>query len=236
MKCMVIGLGNFGTELVRQLAQKKVEIVGIDKNRHRVEGVKDIVNEVYIADLTEKATIHSLPILDMDRIIIAIGENVGDSIITTTHILEEIENQPIIMYCRAINDVHKKILQAMGIKNILTPEIDSSLDISYHLAYKNVLSAYAIGEDYLVAQISLPNKYLDLKLKDIPFQKYNVQLLLVRKINPQEVKSTENIFLSFSKTYHFFDALPEQKLNDRITEDNVLVVFGHRDDLSDFLE
>lgn len=237
MKCMVIGLGNFGSELVRQLSNKHVEVVGIDKNRHRVEGVKDFASEVYIADLTEKATFSLLPILEMDKIVITIGENVGDSIVTTTHILEEIKDRPIELYCRAINDVHKKILQAMGIKNILTPEIDASLDVSYHLAFDNILSAYTIGEDYLTAQISVPSKFLGLKLKDIPFQKYDIRVLLVREVDPQQqAQQSGRMFLSYTEVYHFNDLLPEKCQEKHMTENHILLVFAHREDLADFLK
>jgi len=233
---MVIGLGNFGSELVRQLALKKVEVVGIDKNKHRVEVVKDIAREVYIADFTEKATFSLLPIMEMDKIVITIGENVGDSIVATTLLIEEIKNEPIELYCRAINEVHKKILQTMGIQNILTPEIDSSVDVSYPLAYNNILSAYTIGLDHLTAQITVPSKYIGLKLKDIPFQKYGIQLLLVREIDLKEKgELTYKKFLSYNEVYIFKDMLPEKAMEKYMTENHILLVFAHKSDLTDFI-
>lgn len=231
MKCMVIGLGNFGSALARELVSMKVEVVGVDKSKHRVDAMKDILNEVYITDLTERSAVYSLPIPDMDAIVVSIGENFGDSIVITTQILEIIKRKPIRLYCRALSDVHQKILSNMGIQNIFSPEISYSRDLSYVIALNNVISAYSISEKYILCEIMLPSSYVGLKLKDIPFKKYQLQPLLVKKILNDDYDRQPILMRNFPCQ----EFLPEEMENELITAEHVVVIMGTLKSLQSFL-
>ena len=41
MKYLVIGLGNFGKTLAEELTEQGNDVIGIDRNEHRIEEVKN---------------------------------------------------------------------------------------------------------------------------------------------------------------------------------------------------
>jgi len=44
MKCLIIGLGNFGKTLAEELTDKGHEVIGVDANEHRVNELKERIS------------------------------------------------------------------------------------------------------------------------------------------------------------------------------------------------
>ena len=119
MKCLIIGLGNFGRTLAVELSDNGHDVIGIDKSEHCVDMVKDRKSVSYIMDATEGLSLKSLPLNEIDCAIVAIGQSM-DSSLRTVAALKELSVKNI--YARALDDTHMSILKAMDIKKIYIPE------------------------------------------------------------------------------------------------------------------
>ena len=82
MKYIVIGLGYFGSKLASNLTSMGHEVIGIDKHSERLDELKDSITTVMKLDSTSINALKSLPLNDADAVIVAIGEDVGSSILT----------------------------------------------------------------------------------------------------------------------------------------------------------
>ncbi|PKP01700.1 MAG: potassium transporter TrkA, partial [Bacteroidetes bacterium HGW-Bacteroidetes-6] len=147
MKIMIIGLGNFGSALAVKLTSFGHEVIGIDRNRHKTESVKDSVTTVISMDITENSAVAQLPVSDMDVIVISIGENLGDSVIATALLKD---NGARRICCRAINETHFSILLNMGVEHIFTPEVDAANNSISTILFDLVHTAYVISDCYKV--------------------------------------------------------------------------------------
>ncbi len=119
MKCLIIGLGNFGTTLAIELTNKGHEIIGVDHLEQRVEDIKDNISVAYIMDATERTALKQLPLDEMDCAIVCIGQSMDYSL-RTVAALKELGVSKV--YARAIDNTHQSILRAMSIKKIFIPE------------------------------------------------------------------------------------------------------------------
>ena len=119
MKCLIIGLGNFGTTLAIELTNKGHEIIGVDHLEQRVEDIKDNISVAYIMDATERTALKQLPLDEMDCAIVCIGQSMDYSL-RTVAALKELGVSKV--YARAIDNTHQSILRAMNIKKIFIPE------------------------------------------------------------------------------------------------------------------
>lgn len=119
MKYLIIGLGNFGRTLAEELTDKGHDVIGIDRNIHRVEEVKDRISVVYIMDATEKMALKALPLDEIDCAIVAIGKSMDYSL-RVVATLKELSMETI--YARALDQTHRSILKAMHIQKIFIPE------------------------------------------------------------------------------------------------------------------
>ena len=119
MKFLVIGLGNFGQTLAQRLTDNGHEVIGVDSNSHRIEEIKDRVAFAYIMDATDSVALRSLPFDDIDRTVVAIGQSMDHSLRAVAALKQlRVEN----IYARALDTVHKSILEAMSIRKIFIPE------------------------------------------------------------------------------------------------------------------
>lgn len=119
MKCLIIGLGNFGKTLAEELTDKGHDVIGVDANEHRVNEIKDRISVAYIMDATERLALKALPLDEMDCAIVSIGQEMDDSL-RVVAVLKELGVSKV--YARAIDPIHQSILRAMNIQKIFMPE------------------------------------------------------------------------------------------------------------------
>ena len=74
-----------------------------------------------VADTTDEAVMKSLGIRNFDHVIVAIGENIQSSTLTTL-ILKELGVKKVT--AKAQNDYHAKILNKIGADTVVHPERD----------------------------------------------------------------------------------------------------------------
>lgn len=120
MKYLVIGLGNFGSTLACKLTDMGHEVIGVDNKEHHVEEIKDRISVAYIMDATEKMSLRTLPLDDIDCAVVAIGQSMDHSL-RAVAALKELKMAHI--YARAIDLTHLSILRAMSIQKVFIPEI-----------------------------------------------------------------------------------------------------------------
>src|SRR5574344_890078 len=122
MKFIVIGLGNYGRVLAEELTVLNQEVIGADIHGNKVEAIKDKITTAFLLDATDEQSLSVLPLKSVDLVIVAIGENFGASV-RVVAMLKKMGVKHI--YARAIDQVHKAILEAFGIDRILSPEEDA---------------------------------------------------------------------------------------------------------------
>lgn len=120
MKCLIIGLGNFGKTLAEQLTDCGHDVIGVDSNDHRAEELKDRISVTYIMDSTEKEALKALPMDEIDMAVVAIGSSM-DASLRTVALIKELYPH-LTVYARALDKTHESILNAMNIKEIFIPE------------------------------------------------------------------------------------------------------------------
>jgi len=81
----IIGLGEFGTELARELS-RECEVLVLDRDENRVNAIVDQVQRALILDVRDFAGLSSVVTADFDEVIVSIGEDLEASILCTLHL------------------------------------------------------------------------------------------------------------------------------------------------------
>ncbi|MDO4181255.1 MAG: NAD-binding protein, partial [Bacteroidales bacterium] len=123
MKYIIIGLGNYGGMLAEELSALGHEVIGVDTNEHHVEMLKDKIATSFIIDATDEQSLSVLPLKGVDVVIVAIGENLGASVRVVALLKQKGVKH---IYARAVDEVHRSVLEAFNLDNILTPEKDAA--------------------------------------------------------------------------------------------------------------
>lgn len=226
MKYIIVGLGNFGASLAQKLTAQGNEVIGIDTTMVKVDLFKEKISHTIQMDATEEFTVSGLPLEDTDVVIIAIGEDEGANIMATA-LFKNMQVKRLIS--RAINPLHEKVLEAIGVNEIVHPEEETAERWAKKLSLNNVVNSFELSEDYSIIEAEVPEEHIGKSIKEIGFRgKYDLLVLTI--IKKSEVKS----LLGKSRTELKIQgiATPEQQLE----ENDLLVLYGSNNSLQTFLK
>ena len=225
MKYLIIGLGIYGANLARDLTEMGHEVIGADDCQSNIESLKNYISTVYLIDSTEENQLAVLPLLNVDLVIVAIGENFGASI-KTVALLKKAGVKHI--YARAIDTLHEAILQSFEIDRIITPEQRAAEDLTHELELGSEVTTLKVDADNVVVNFAVQDYILGLTYADLSTKLANdYGLTLVAVSRPTE---TTNI-LGIKR-------LTLKPLTDQAaataTHGDIITIFGNRKKIIDF--
>ena len=226
MNYLVIGLGNFGSNLAIQLTKLGHEVIGLDKRMEKVEFYKDEITQTISADCTDIHVARDLPVKDADAIIVCIGENEGENLMVTA-VMKQLEGKRII--CRAISTLHETVLQAMEIKEIVRPELDSAIRLAKNLSSQKFIDSFDLTRDYTIVKAEVPGKYAGKTLRELDLRKNNkiTVLTTITTARKRNILGMRRNVPEVNEVAHADTVL---------NEDDVMVIYGHSRDIERFLE
>lgn len=181
-KFAVIGLGSFGSNLVKTLAKKNVEIIAIDIDEIKVNEIKDVATQPITMDATSKENLTSIGITDVDCVIVSAGPSLEPSIMIV-YILKELGVKKII--AKALSEDHEKILLLVGANEVYYPERDIAKKIGTQLSFSNLLDYLPIESGFAIQEIAPPGSFIGKTLGEINLRKkYNITVIAIKSIIP----------------------------------------------------
>ena len=139
----VIGLGRFGYSVARELANNNADILAIDKSEENVNEVADFINNCAICDSTRKKDLEDLGFKSIDHAIIAIGNNLEASILTTIN-LKALGVKEITV--RVDDSEYKEIFKTLGATGVIIPEEASAISLANRIISDTILDYYKIDQ------------------------------------------------------------------------------------------
>jgi trk system potassium uptake protein TrkA len=184
----VLGLGNFGYYLGRELFSRGFEVIGIDIRKEVVQKVKNEVAQAVVADATDKDTLTALGLADVDLAVVTIGTNMLASILATFN-LKEIGVRRV--FAKALSAEHLRILKRVGADRVLFPEKDLALSLAQRIENPNMLEYLPTLENYSIYELPAPEQFHQQNLRDLNLiNRYGIQVLAIRDKYDRKVTVT----------------------------------------------
>ena len=161
---LVIGMGLFGAEVARQLCALGCEVLAMDIRNDLVQQVANDVTHAVVGDAQDLEVLRALGAGDFDCAIIAIGDNLAASVLTTMNLKEL--NVPYIV-CKAHDLTHRKVLEKLGVNRVVIPEYEFAGRLARSLSRHNVLDYIELSPDYGILDIPAPKKWVGRNLKEL---------------------------------------------------------------------
>src|ERR1700733_12496581 len=172
MKFGVIGLGRFGHDVATLLAENGMEVLAVDDNESIITSIRDYVTQAVCLRINDEASLRSVGIEEMDTVIVAMGENVAQSILITALLKKRLNIKKVIT--RAVNEIHKEILTLVGADQVILPEKEVGIHLADRLS-SPFIDLIRLSKDFSISQLLAPKKFLGKKVKDLKlFENYQV--------------------------------------------------------------
>lgn len=207
---LIIGMGSLGNHLLAELNKQNCEIMAVDMNEGKLEGLKATYQNLVsspVCDCTNRNVLQGLGVEDFDVCFVCI-EDYFQACLEITDLLKELGAKKV--YSTANRDIEEKFLRRCGADRIIFPERDICRKIAGVECSQNVFDYINLADDYSIFEILTPKKWQGKNVIELDIRnKYNINIIAF--------KHDEKI-IPFSADYIF-------------KEDEHLLVLGSSEDI-----
>lgn len=217
----VIGMGQFGSAIAKKLSDKGAEVIAIDSSIDKIEAIKDQVSYAVALDATDKKVLMAHGVHEMDAVVVAIGENF-EGLLLCTYNLQEMNVKRII--ARSMGEEQRKILERMGVKEILSPENEVGNNVAETLLNPSLLTYVELPNHHEIVEVKAPAKIVGRTIQDCGLrEKYNINAVTILQETQKGEKKEKTI-----------NGVPEPDYV--IKKEDTILLFGKVADIERFLE
>ena len=147
---LIVGLGRFGSSLARTLVANGHEVLAVDRDAELVQDVTPYVTHAIQADCTDEAVLKELGASNFTHAIVAIGDDLQSSILTTL-MLKELKIPHVI--AKARDEMHGKVLRKIGADKIIYPERDMAMRLANQLSSNSIIDYIELSDEYNIVEM-----------------------------------------------------------------------------------
>ncbi|MCX5843917.1 MAG: TrkA family potassium uptake protein [Deltaproteobacteria bacterium] len=184
-RVVVVGLGIFGSNIVKELYENGFDVIAIDKDKDAVHRIKDFTTKAIVADGTDNEVMDHIGIHEDDVVVISFGEDLASSTLITLH-LKQMKVKNIIV--KAPNEEHKLILEKVGATDVVIPEKEVAKKVAQSLISPNVLDCLPLSEGYMIFEIAPPTSFLGKSIAELELRtKYHIEVIAVKDVLTDQI-------------------------------------------------
>lgn len=165
----VIGLGRFGRAVCGTLRHMGHEVLGVDREEDCVaDALSDqLASHVIQLNSTDCAALREAGLFEFDTVIVAIGNYLQESVITTLNLKE---GGVKYVVSKASTEIHGRVLQKVGADRVVYPEREMGCHLARSLVKPNILERTELDSQHSIVEMVVPETFegqsiLELKLR-----------------------------------------------------------------------
>ncbi len=193
---LVAGLGLFGASVALTLQGMGYEVFALYSDERLVLVFSSQLNYVVCGDASDRKTLQSLPLEDVDVAVVAIG-NVERNMMSTM-LLKELGIKQVVS--KAINDLHGAMLSKIGADKVVYAERDMGERVAHNLISAGVMDYIELSGEISVMSLPVPLNFVGKNLIEADLRsRYDVNVVAIKRegrtiVNPkaQEVFKPED--------------------------------------------
>lgn len=175
----VIGLGRFGRAVCGSLHKMGYDVLGTDIDEKLVNQVltQKLAAHAIQLDSTEPESLREAGIFEMDTVIVAIGNYLQESIITTLNVKEAGVEYVV---AKASSEIHGKLLRRVGADHVVFPEYEAGCALAKTLTKPALLDRFELDSDNSIVEVLVPEEFHGKTIAELELRpRYGVNILAI---------------------------------------------------------
>lgn len=187
---LLIGLGNFGIHVAKQMRESGHQVMAIDKNEARVNEALPFVTNALIGDSTNRAFLESLGINNFDICVETIGTDFQSSL-ETTSLLKELGGKLVV--ARANRDVQEKFLLRNGADEVVNPEKQIAKWTAIRFTSDFIRDYIKLDDTHAIFEVEIPKEWIGKNIRDIDIRrKYGINIMGIKENGDMNLSLTSD--------------------------------------------
>lgn len=178
-QAIVIGLGQFGMTLARELSEKKVEVLAVDVQEDRVRTATAFVTSAVCFDATDERALTRAAPERRDVCVCAIGDEAKDASIICTALLRQLGAPRVV--ARANDATHARILSLVGAHQVVNPEAEFGTRFASSLCHQDIVGELSLGRDLMITEVKAPASMVGKTLAELNLpRRHGITVVAIR--------------------------------------------------------
>ena len=188
----VIGMGRFGSSVVEELVKSGFDVLVIDREESRVQKLSKLATHAVVLDTSDEGALKEVGIQSIDHVIVAIGKDIEDSILTTL-ILKELGVAKVTV--KVQNEYHEKVVRRLGADEVIQPERLAGKRLAHKIVTNNILEYYDLSENHSFIVLEASAKLINTTLINLDLRsKYNINIVAIKRGEDVIIPSPDETF------------------------------------------
>ncbi|MBR5539208.1 MAG: TrkA family potassium uptake protein [Clostridia bacterium] len=194
---LIIGLGRFGSALVRPMSELGNQVVVCDIDEENIAKVLPFTAGAKIGDCTNEKFIASLGVEDFDMVFVTIGESIQSSLVAVTLLKD---NGAKCICAKAGSEMHEKLLLRLGADKVFFPERDAGIRVANIYGRESVFECITLDEGYSVYEIAVPAEWIGRSVKTLNVRaNYGVNIIGIKRSGDKAINPSVSPDYCFAK-------------------------------------
>jgi trk system potassium uptake protein TrkA len=180
--------------LIEELVKQEADVLVIDKNFDKIEKIAKMVTNAVCLDSTDIEALKEIGINSYDTVIVATGQNVDNSILTTL-ILKDLGVKDV--YVKVQSEYHARVVEKLGVEadHLVWPEQETGKRLATILISGNFLDYLQLDQDYSFISTVVTKKMIGKNLLELDIRKnFGVNIVAVRRNEKIVIPSSQTPF------------------------------------------
>jgi trk system potassium uptake protein TrkA len=178
----VIGLGQFGGRVARTVTELGGIVIGVDRDMHIVEEIKDDIAQAICLDATNEAAMRAAGIADVDAAVVALG-GASEASILTTAVLHQLGIGEII--ARANSPLHERILKLVGARRVYNPEEQMAVQVGRSVISPDVHEVIPLSSGHSLVEVEALPSFTGHTIRQLEFRpRFSLNIIALKKKRP----------------------------------------------------
>ena len=195
---LIIGLGNFGAMVAKQVRELGHQVLAVDKNEDRVNEALPIVRDALIGDSTNEEFLNSIGINNFDVCVVTIGSDFQSSL-ETTSLLKELGGKLVV--ARANREVQAKFLLRNGADEVVNPEKQIAKWTAIRYTSDHILDYIKLDDSHAIFEVAIPEEWVGKTVAELDIRrKYGINIMATKENGDMNMTVLPDTVMSETKT------------------------------------
>lgn len=161
---VVVGIGHFGSWLVRSLRELGHEVLAIDPDpvvidRHAGTGAK-----LVLGDATDAELLRQLDAASADAAVISTGDNLAVSVLAA-QALQDLGVREV--FVKVSSREGARVFEVLGVTDTIFPEREAAIRLANRIASRSVFDYLPLAKGYSMQEVAIPDVWIGKTLREL---------------------------------------------------------------------
>lgn len=175
---IVLGLGEFGMCLARELYRKGCEVVAIDTDEDKVQDIADDVTQAIVGDIRDEGVLKELGVGNFDVAVIGTSSSLETGILATV-ILKELGCPKV--FAKAKTKLQGRTLKKVGADQVIFADEHMAFRLAQTITETKILDMIHFSDHFSIVEMRVPQSFWGKSIAQLDLRaEYDVNIVAIQ--------------------------------------------------------